>query len=91
MSPCIAVTSGGSFLVKSSRHSGANTSSLLSDVASDSGAWEKVVGLEAGAQSVEEVWPRLSSVHSSSYKPQWWFAQVTVQMPLLEEERPTDQ
>lgn len=38
-------------------HSGANTSLLLSDIASDSGAWEKVVGLEAGAQSMEEIWP----------------------------------
>lgn len=38
-------------------HSGANTSLLLSDIASDSGAWEKVVGLEAGAQSMDEIWP----------------------------------
>lgn len=59
-------------------HSGANTSSLLSDIASDSGAWEKVVGLEAGAQSMEEIWPCLGSVHSSSCILQWWFAQISV-------------
>lgn len=66
-------------------YSGANTSSLLSDIASDSGAWEEVVGLEAGAQSVEEIWPCLSFVHSSSYILQWWLAQTSVQIPLLEE------
>ena len=71
--------------------SGANTSSLLSDIASDSGAWEKVVGLEAGAQSMEEIWPCLSSVQFSSYILQWWLAQVNVQISLLEEGRPTDQ
>jgi len=43
-------------------HSGPNTSSLLSDIASDPGAWEKVVGLE----SMEEIWSCLTSVHCSS-------------------------
>lgn len=51
--------------------SGSKNSFLLSDTASDSGAWEKVADLEAAAQSVGEMWPCLSSAHSSSYTPQW--------------------
>lgn len=42
---------------KSSMHSGGNSIPLLSNIASDAGAWEKVVALDAGDQSVEEIWP----------------------------------
>lgn len=59
-------------------HSGSKSSFLLSDTESDSGAWEKVADLEAGAQSVGEMWPCLSSAHSSSYIPQWWLAQTSL-------------
>lgn len=68
-------------------HSRANTRALLSGIASDAGAWENV----AGAQSVEEPWPCLRSVHTTYYILQWWFAQISVQISLLEEGRPRDQ